>query len=274
MQRSAEYSALRGWLRVAKLFVVLFVSWAHGLVMRPQSLEQRSRWRQFWCRRVVSALGFDLRVYGRLPSSGLVVSNHLSYMDVLVLGALLPAVFVSKAEVRRWPFIGPITARGGTIYLNRESVRAAAEVNRAIAKALAADLPVLIFPEGTTTGGDELLPFHAALFEPAQRSQAAIWPVAISYSHASGNEAVGRIPYWGEDVFFAHLSRLMRLKNIRAQVRVAQEPVLAGNRTDAAAAGWSAVHNLLQHPEATKDLEVGCAVAGMQQTAFPQAAQH
>jgi lyso-ornithine lipid O-acyltransferase len=240
-----EYSRVRGYFRLLKLLGMMILCWLDGIAEHPQTLEERCAWRQKWSRRSVAVLGMSLQVEGPVPQTGLVVANHVSYIDVLVLGAVLPCVFVSKDEVKHWPIVGLLTNRAGTIYLQRGSVRAAAEVNRAIASALMTDVPVGIFPEGTTTDGSNLLPFHAALFEPAMRSQSPVWPAAISYDFHTGESATRKVAYFGDDVFLPHLVRLARLHPITATVRFAAEPLHAERRGDAANASWQSVARLL-----------------------------
>ncbi len=262
-----EYGRIRGLLRLGRLLVMMVLCWLDGVLQRPRTLEERCEWRRRWSRRTIALLGMKLHVEGRVPHTGLVVCNHLSYVDVLVVGAVLPSVFVSKAEVRGWPIVGLLTDRAGTIYLQRGSVRAAAEVNRAIASALMTDVPVAIFPEGTTTAGDNLLPFHAALFEPAVRSHSPVWPSSLSYDFRSGGSACAKVAYWGDDVFLAHLMRLSRLPEITATLRFAAGPVKAERRGDAASESWEAVARLMLHredisaPHRTTDAAVQATVA-------------
>jgi 1-acyl-sn-glycerol-3-phosphate acyltransferase len=164
----------------------------------------------------------------------------------VVLGAVWAAVFVAKAEVRKWPLVGWLTAGGGTVYLQRENVRAAVEVNRALTAALQQGLPIVVFPEGTTTGATDPLPFHPALFDPALRSKTPVWPAALAYTINGHSEHVAeRVCYWGDMTFVPHLVGLMRQRNIRAVLRVADAPVAATARNEAAVMAHDAVQTML-----------------------------
>lgn len=220
-------------------------AWVHGCVVRPRTLAERGAWRGMWAGRILRSLGITMVVEGRPPASGLVVSNHMSYVDVLTLGSVLPAIFVSKSEVRGWPLVGPLITTGGTIFLERGKARAAAEANRAVAKTLAEDVPVVIFPEGTTTAGDRVLPFHGALFDSAVRQAVDIWPASVSYSFADGKDAAGTVAYFGDDTLMPHLMRLAGRNNVVAHVRFAAEPVAAVDRAAAAQASRTEVISLL-----------------------------
>ncbi len=245
-ENNNEYGRLRGYARLIKFFLVLLWTGVLLLVVRPRTLAQRSFWRQRMCLRIAACMGMHIDVMGRVPATGMIVCNHLSYLDAVVLGAVWPAVFVAKSEVRKWPLVGWLTAGGGTVYLQRENVRAAVEVNRALASALQQQLPIVVFPEGTTTGATDPLPFHPALFDPALRSGASVWPAALAYTINGRSERVAdRVCYWGDMTFLPHLVGLMRQRNIRAVLRVADAPVVAAARNQAAAMAHDAVQTML-----------------------------
>jgi 1-acyl-sn-glycerol-3-phosphate acyltransferase len=234
-------------VRLVRLVMTLLAAWAHGWIAHPQTRAERGAWRALWARRVLNSLGIEMVVNGPLPSTGLVAANHLSYVDVLALGSVVPGIFVSKAEVRGWPLVGHLIDRGGTIFLQRESARAAAEANRSVSTTLAEEVPVVLFPEGTTTAGDHVLPFHGALFEPAVRQGAAIWPACISYHLRNGEDAAHTVAYHGDDTLLPHLIRLAGARHqIVAHVRFAAEPVVAADRSSAAMMARAEVVSLLR----------------------------
>ena len=131
-------------------------------------------WVHGWSKRIVRALNIACTVGGPLPECGegrsmAVVSNHLSYLDILISSAVRPFVMVAKSEVRGWPLLGWITAQAGTVYVQRADVKGSrtqthAEVNAMMAEAFRSGLPVLFYPEGTTTDGESVLPFRRGLF--------------------------------------------------------------------------------------------------------------
>jgi 1-acyl-sn-glycerol-3-phosphate acyltransferase len=179
---------------------------------------------------VLGRLGILRRVVGALPSQGLIASNHLSYLDILLYGATVPCVFVSKVEVRSWPLLGLLAALGGTVFIDRKSAASTAEAARRIADLLAAG--VLVLPEGTSSDGAEVLRFHASLFEPAVRVGAAVTAAAIEYSSASATE--GDLCYYGDISFAPHLIETLQLAEIAATLRFGSPGKVYGDRKQAA----------------------------------------
>jgi len=173
----------------------------------PQTSKRlaRAAWLSRSSRRHLKIFGYSADVAGAIPKSGLLFTNHLSYLDVLAISAVTPAVFVSKAEVRRWPLFGWFAARAGTVFVQRERRLQVGDVNREIETALAAGALVVVFPEGTSSNGETVLPFRTSLLEPAARG---------------GHEiSVGWLHYWGDHAFFPHLLNLLGKKSVRATLR-------------------------------------------------------
>lgn len=143
--------------------------------------------RQRWSRRLLGIVGMEVSLEGHAVAPGaLLVSNHVSWLDIYAINTLAPSAFVSKAEVRQWPLIGWLAARSETVFLRRGSRGHAKVVNGEIAALLNAGRNVAIFPEGTTTDGSHVLPFHAALLQAAIEAGRAVQPVALSYHTPDG----------------------------------------------------------------------------------------
>lgn len=142
------------------------------------------------------------------PGRGLIVGNHLSYLDVLVIAAEAPVCFVSKTEVRSWPIIGPLLRKAGTILVDRENLLKTTAAREQIAATLAAGVPVVLFPEGTSSDGTEVLPFRAMLLQPALEAGEAITPLAIAYDVIGGDPKTD-VAYWGDATFFPISSDLL-----------------------------------------------------------------
>lgn len=141
-----------------------------------------------WSRRLLKIVGADLRVAG-LPGAmagSVLVMNHSSWLDIFAVLATAPVRLVAKSEIREWPFLGRLTAGAGTLYIERGRGRHAYRTNDVIAEAIRGGNNIGIFPEGTTSEGDVLLPFHAALFQPAIEAQADVYPVALRYFDQEG----------------------------------------------------------------------------------------
>lgn len=151
------------------------------------SRDGRLKLRQNWSKAMLGILGVRLELAGDLPGPGsLLISNHISWLDVFVINAALPAAFISKAEVRDWPIIGWLATRNDTVFLRRGSRGHAKIVNGEIRALLEKNAHVAIFPEGTTTDGSHLLAFHGALLQPAIEAQADIQPLALAYRLPDG----------------------------------------------------------------------------------------
>ncbi len=166
---------------------------------------------QAWAQDMLRALGIPLAVHGQPPVRGplLLVANHLSWLDILVLHAARHCRFVSKSEVHHWPLIGTLAGGAGTLFIERERRRDAMRVVHHMAESLRAGDIVAIFPEGTTTDGRELLPFHANLIQAAVSAQAPVQPVGLRFvDAASGQDSTAPL-YIGDDTLVGSIWRTL-----------------------------------------------------------------
>ncbi len=183
-----------------------------------------------WSRRLLRILGVRLVVEGALPEGGnvMVVSNHVSWVDIFLLLAIRPLRFVSKADVRGWPVVGWLVAQAGTLFLERGKRSDAARVNRHIGDVLAAGGRVAFFPEGTTTDGGEVRHFHASLLEPAVLAHATVQPVALRYRRTDGRPS--RAPaYDGDITLMQTLEAMAAERAVVAEVRFLPPLTSAGH---------------------------------------------
>ncbi|MBT9330490.1 lysophospholipid acyltransferase family protein [Paracidobacterium acidisoli] len=208
-------------------FVLTRLRHAGGLTPRHRAL-----WLQQSCALIVRRLGMRVEYKGPLPESGLVVSNHLSYLDILFYATITPCVFVSKSDVRSWPLFGLFARCAGTIFITRERTSAVGQAARQITEALHEKIPVLLFPEGTSTDGGTVLPFHSSLFEPALQAHAAITAAAIGYSIDGGRER--DLCYYGDITFGPHLVRVLGMGELRAGIQFGTERNASSDRKTAA----------------------------------------
>lgn len=179
---------------------------------------------QRWTAALLKILGVRLQLEGAsVPEGPLVVANHVSWLDVLVVNSVCPATFVSKHEVGAWPVVGVLLARTGTILLRRGSYRDAKRVVGEVALALRAGRRVAVFPEGTTTDGSSVLPFRPAIFQAAVDQQHRVLPLALSYHGRCG--ALSSAPvYTGNTSLWQSLRRIALARpRIIARVRVLPE---------------------------------------------------
>lgn len=189
-----------------------------ALVQEKKRRPARAAWLSRSARRHIQIFGYTADIAGEIPKSGLLVSNHLSYLDILAICSAAPSVFVSKADVKRWPVFGLLATLGGTVFIERERRTHVGEVNREIETALADGVLVVVFPEGTSSDGQTVLPFRASLLEPALRGGHEISVSWIHYELADGN-AANEVCYWGDHTFFTHLVNLLGKKSVHASLR-------------------------------------------------------
>jgi len=205
-----------GWIVLSGLVGFLFCCAGRS----NDSRSRRARWLQRHCRRAVKIFRLDPQVEGQVPSRGLLISNHLGYLDILVLSSITPAVFVSKRDVKYWPVFGQFASMAGTVYVDRERRTQVGDVNSEIQQALDDGALVVLFPEGTSSGGDRVLPFKSALLQPAAGQRHPISVACIRYDVDDGN-AADDVCYWGDDTFFPHMLNLLGKHTVRATVRFA-----------------------------------------------------
>jgi 1-acyl-sn-glycerol-3-phosphate acyltransferase len=217
-------------------------------------LRVRAWWLHTWCRWGVPKLGIEVLAGGGAPAGALIVANHLSYLDILVLSAHGPVLFVAKREVRRWPGFGLIARLAGAIFIERGRVRDLPRVIGEMRSALAAGVPVVLFPEGTTTDGGSVLAFRSGLFQSAVRASAPVTPAAIAYE-AEGDP--GReICWWGEMAFLPHLLNVLAKPRVAAQLEFCMAPHVWRSRKLAAILAHEQVTTMVCQLRASKTKRV------------------
>lgn len=204
-----------------------------GLRMRgPLTLDAKALWLQGTCRRTLKALGIRCQVEGTPPSRGLVVANHLSYLDILIIGSAIPCFFVSKMEIDGWPFFGRAARCGGTIFLDRSSLASANVVAGIMAERFKTNTPVLLFPEGTSTDGAEVLRFHSRLIDPATRLGQPITTAGLRYVLEDGSQE-RELCWFGDAPFLPHLLKALGSAGFTAQLRFGQSRIYTDRRSAA-----------------------------------------
>jgi 1-acyl-sn-glycerol-3-phosphate acyltransferase len=214
------------WLRVAYRVALMLPLFLYGVILSliflagrdPRRAYLRHRWViRHWLALATGLVGVRPRVSGQ-PQDGpvLMVSNHISWLDILVLGGLLPPRFLSKAEVRDWPLVGWLSACAGTLYIRRGSRGGADSAGEAITHALRHGARVLIFPEGTTTNGLSVKRFHPRLFQTAIEVGAPVQAVALHYTHESGINP--KVPWIDDAGFFQSLLDILGEREVPVEV--------------------------------------------------------
>jgi len=206
---------------------------------------ERAAWLHRWSRKLLSGWGITVQCEGRFPQSGLIVSNHLSYLDVLLFSSVAPCTFVAKSEVRNWPVVGMAARTAGAIFVERSRIQGARVANGQLEHSLRDGIPVVLFAEGTSSGGSSVLPFRSPMIEPAVRLGAVVTPACISYGLEDGS--VERdICYWGDMVLVPHLLKLLTKERIHGRVCFGEPIEGYVGRKQAAALARQSVVRLLQ----------------------------
>ena len=233
-------------LRIARRVPVGLVLLVSGLlivklVFPRLGYARRDRIVAGWSRLLLRAFGVRL-VECPAPGAGslrelrggtMLLANHVNWIDVYLVLALNPAHFVAKAEVSRWPVVGALVAGVGTLFIERGRRRAVHQLNDRIENMLRAERRVAVFPEGTTSDGDRLLPFHGNLVEPALRAGVPVVPVAIRYTGLDG-QPTDAMRFVGEMTMGESLSRLLGAPGILAELHPLP-PVTGATRQEVAA---------------------------------------
>ena len=198
----------------------------------PMTLETRALWLQDAASRILKCLHVTTRVDGAPPVCGLVVANHLSYLDILIISAVMPCFFVARHDVAQWPFFGMAARMGGTIFLDRSSRASAMLVAGQIERRLKLPVPVLLFPEGTSTDGSHVLPFHSRLISPATESGVPIACAAVRYELSDGLEE-RELCWYGDATFLPHLMKVLGITAFVAHLQFGESRIYANRRAAA-----------------------------------------
>ncbi|MDB6022473.1 MAG: hypothetical protein JWQ04_2330 [Pedosphaera sp.] len=198
---------------------------------------------QFWSCQFLRILHCRVTAQGSPPANGILVSNHLSYVDVLVFGSLQPLVLVSKSEVRSWPVLGPLTRCAGTLYIRRQSRTDVGRLADDLVSVVKAGVVVAIFPEGTSSDGSGVLPFRSSLLGPAAENGWPVTPAWVRYELPGGSVA-DEVCYWRDMTFFPHLLNLLSKDGFQAFVRFGAPPERKMDRKEMARELQARVCNL------------------------------
>lgn len=199
---------LHGLWIVKRRFELLTAAEKHGLI-------------QWWSLKTLRILGIALQAEGQaLPAGHLMVANHVSWLDIAAVHAVLPqARFVSKADVKHWPLVGGLVEGAGTLFIERTSKRDALRVVHQAAAALQAGDCVAVFPEGTTGAGPELLPFHANLLQAAVSTGAPVLPVVLRW-HEPGERFSTAARFIGDTTLVQSLWRIASARGLGIAVQL------------------------------------------------------
>lgn len=237
-------------IALSVLTVAVYAVLWFGLAVTRRSSRGRARWQALilhrWARSAAFVLGLKIDVSCNAPAAPfLLVSNHLSYVDVVVLASRLECLFVAKKEVESWPIIGTLCRSAGTIFIDRRNPRDLARVNDGIAQALENGRGVILFAEGTSTKGSSVLPFRSSLLEAAAIQGFPVSYAAVSYRVLAADPPASlSVCWWGDMTFGSHFAELLRLRRIQATVSFGSTEIRAADRKVLAERLWFEVNRL------------------------------
>jgi 1-acyl-sn-glycerol-3-phosphate acyltransferase len=235
---------LRKLRLIRRLFLFLVITLGCFAAFEVNRLLYRNNPRRFndarsatymrWGRGIAKAFGMKVTVEGSLPTTPyFFVLNHLSYMDIVLAAMTLRnAKFIAKHDMQDWFLLGPMTKRVDTIFVNRESIHAVAEVTTKVDAALKSGFGVGMAPEATTSRGETVLPFHPALFEPAVRLGIPVTYATIRYRTPADELPAWEVVNWWQYhiTFQDHVVRLLQVKSFDAHIKFGPTPILGTNR--------------------------------------------
>lgn len=205
---------------------LLSIIFQRGAMTRHSTASKITCW---WHKRIVGALGVKLKIHGEAVSSAaLFTANHLSWLDIHIIGSQLPVRFLSKAEVQHWPIFGWLASKAGTLYIPRGSKNAAGKAIQIMQQSLSNNQHVVLFPESTTSDGT-IKRFHGRLMQSAIDAQCLLQPIAIRYPD-SNRVVHDAVLYTGNTTFLQSAKNVMAAKNIIAELYFL-EPIDACNKS-------------------------------------------
>lgn len=221
----AVFKLLRGLWHVLRGWVTIYFRFPK---LTPEQREARV---QVWAMQLLRLWDIDLEVRGKPVAAGpaLLVCNHISWLDILVIHATRHCRFVSKSELREWPLLGTLATGAGTLYIERAQRKDAMRMVKDMAQSLRNGEVLAVFPEGTTGDGIGILPFHSNLIQSAIEGESPIQALALQFvdTHTQSISMVAR--YVGDDTLLASIWRTLNARGLKAVVNFA-EPQMAQGR--------------------------------------------
>jgi 1-acyl-sn-glycerol-3-phosphate acyltransferase len=223
-------SFLRRSFRAFHVVILFLAASVELIVTRPRTRAERAAWLSRFCNRVLRAMGVSFSSQGPVPTQGAVISNHLTYLDILLHSALRPCVFVSKIELRKTPLLGWMSFMSGTVYVARGAGGSAAKAAEGMAKGFRDRLPVVFFPEGTTGVGDvPAMPFRSGLIAQTIAADESMVAAFVHYDLSPADIARGKTArnsiHWGPEGLLTNIWKFLDLRGVHATVRFADRPI-------------------------------------------------
>lgn len=212
------------WRKARLVAHVLHGAWTVATRFSRTDDDGRRALTRQWSLRFLALAGVRLVVHHderRVDAGTMVVGNHVSWLDIYVINAWRPTPFVSKAEVRAWPVVGWLAAKLDTAFVQRDKRSDAKRIMHELAQRLQSGRPICVFPEGTTSDGVEVLPFHANLFQAAVSAGAPVQPICLMYEDAHGCQSTAPA-YVGDITLGQSLGALLRNRPLTVHLYVGE----------------------------------------------------
>lgn len=228
--------------------LLLQTVWLTGKRLLPPKSFLRRRLRKFilisWARSLALIVGMRINVEGQPPQPPFfLVANHLSYVDIILVASQMDCVFIAKKEISGWPGMGWLSNGVGTIFIDRKNFQDIPRVIGLIDEALNEGSGIVLFPEGTSTMGDNIMPFSPALLEPAARAGYPVSYAAISYDTPLNEPpAHAAVCWWGDMDFVPHFLKLLLVSKFQATISYGEDAIHADDRKILSKSLWSAVN--------------------------------
>lgn len=218
------------WKLLRGLWHVLVGMWTIYVRFPQLSLEQREMRVQVWALQFLALWNIHLQVRGQPVRNGpaLIVANHISWLDISVIHAARHCRFVSKSDIQDWPLLGTLATGAGTLYIERTSRKDALRMVKDMADAMKNGDVVAVFPEGTTSDGRDLLPFHANLIQSAIQAEAPVQPMSLQFIDAQSGEPSFAPCYIGDDTLVGSIWRTLTAHRITAVVHFGELQLAKG----------------------------------------------
>lgn len=237
-------------LRAAIRFIIfltmtfgIYGAWWIGALFIPNQQYWRQIIFRIWARWFVKLSNMKIEIIGTPPGSPfLLVCNHLSYTDIPTIRAVVEGVYVAKGEIESWFAAGKIVHDMGNIYINRNNKRDIPRANSEVLTTLERGEGVIIFPEGTSTKGEKVLPFKSSFLDFAAQTNLPVHYASISYRTPLDEPPPSySVCWWDETSFIEHLWRFFQLREVTALITFGEEPINSDDRKQLAKELWEAV---------------------------------
>lgn len=260
LPRNGEFARAKSSPPLALLRLTAWAAWTAAcfvpymfrrvlVIGKPAKRRIAVRWSRRWFIGCLALAGIRTKVHGEVPDSPVLLTpNHLGYLDILAIGAACGTLFVSKAEVTSWPIIGFLFRCTEGIAVSRARLRGVREANGQVVECLSQGTTVCVFLEGTSSGGGEVMPFHASLLQPAIDADVNIVPTAIQwFSKDPRIDIAEDVAYWKDHTLVPHFWRVLGLRGLSVEVSFGKPvPAAGADRKSLAKTAHGRVAKLLE----------------------------